>query len=133
MSSPAAASTPALGRIGQIAVNVKDLDRAVGFYRDTLGVPFTFQVPGMAFFQCGDLSLMLGLPSDPEYDHPSSIVYFAVDDIRSAHAQLTRRGVAFRDHPHAVHRAAGAELWLTFFRDTEDNTLALMSWVRVTV
>ena len=80
----AAVSTPLVRRIGQIHVNAHDLDRAVAFYRDGLGLPFLFQVPGMAFFRCGELTLMLGLPVEPEFDHLSSILYFDVADIEEA-------------------------------------------------
>jgi len=117
-----------LGRIGQIAVNAHDLERATAFYRDRLGLPFLFQVPGMAFFRCGDLTLMLGLPSEPEFDHPASILYFDVPDIDAAHRALVERGVSFRSKPHLVHREAEREMRLAFFVDTEGNTLALMSW-----
>jgi predicted enzyme related to lactoylglutathione lyase len=117
-----------LGRIGQIAVNAHDLDRATAFYRDHLGLALLFQVPGMAFFRCGDLTLMLGLPSEPEFDHPASILYFDVADIDAAHRALAERGVTFRSKPHVVHREAEREMRLAFFTDTEGNTLALMSW-----
>jgi methylmalonyl-CoA/ethylmalonyl-CoA epimerase len=123
-------TSPGLIRIGQIAVNARDLDRATAFYRDRLGLPFLFQVPGMAFFRCGDLTLMLGLPSEPEFDHPASILYFDVADIEAAHRVLVERGVSFRSKPHLVHREAEREMRLAFFLDTEGNTLALMSWTR---
>ena len=118
-----------LGRIGQIAVNVHDLPRAVGFYRDTLGMRFLFEVPRMAFFDCAGVRLMLGLSSEPAYDHPGSILYYRVDDIKAAHAALRERGVTFTEPPHLVARLPDHELWLAFFRDTEDNVLALMSEV----
>jgi methylmalonyl-CoA/ethylmalonyl-CoA epimerase len=127
----AAVSTPLVRRIGQIHVNAHDLDRAVAFYRDGLGLPFLFQVPGMAFFRCGELTLMLGLPVEPEFDHPSSILYFDVADIEEAHRVMAGRGVAFRTAPHAVHREPERELWLADFRDSEGNTMALMSWKSV--
>ncbi len=120
----------ALSQIGQIAVNVRDLERAVAFYRDALGTRLLFQVPKMAFFDAGGVRLMLGLPEGPEFDHPSSVIYFKVDDIRSAHATLTERQVAFVDQPHLVAKLPDHELWMAFFRDTEGNTLALMSEVR---
>jgi len=120
----------ALSQIGQIAVNVRDLDRAVTFYRDALGMRLLFQVPKMAFFHAGGVRLMLGLPESPEFDHPSSVLYFKVDDIRSAHATLSERQVAFLDQPHLVAKLPDHELWMTFFKDTEGNTLALMSEVR---
>jgi catechol 2,3-dioxygenase-like lactoylglutathione lyase family enzyme len=121
-------TSPGLGRIAQIAVNARDLDRASAFYRDRLGLPLLFQVPGMAFFRCGDLTLMLGLPSEPEFDHPASILYFDVADIDAVHRVLAERGVAFRSKPHVAHRAGERTMRLAFFDDSEGNTLALMSW-----
>jgi methylmalonyl-CoA/ethylmalonyl-CoA epimerase len=115
-----------LNGIGQIAINVHDLDRAVAFYRGALRLPLAFQVPGMAFFHCGGVRLMLGVPEKPEFDHPSSIVYFTVDDAEAAHVALSARGVTFLAPPHVIHRSAMMELWMAFFRDTEGNTLALM-------
>ena len=116
-----------LSSIGQIFVRARDLDRAVRFYRDTLGMPFLFQAPPqMAFFQCGPTTLMLGIPSAPEVDHPASLVYYLVPDIASAHTTLRDRGVTFISEPHLVHRAADYELWLADFRDSEGNVLALM-------
>lgn len=121
-----------LRRIGQIAVNVHDLDRATAFYRDVLGMRFLFQAPpGMAFLQCGDVRVLLGTPERPELDHPSSIIYFAVEDIAAAHELLRKRGVQFVAEPRAVHGAEGKELWLAFFKDIEENLLALMSEVAV--
>jgi methylmalonyl-CoA/ethylmalonyl-CoA epimerase len=125
------ASSPLVRKVGQIHVNAHDLDRAVAFYRDRVGLPLLFQVPAMAFFQCGELTLMLGLPVEPEFDHPSSILYFDVADIEEAHRVMTGRGVGFRTAPHAVHREPARELWLADFRDSEGNTMALMSWKSV--
>jgi len=116
-----------LSAIGQIFVRAKDLDRAVRFYRDTLGMPFLFQAPPqMAFFQCGTTTLLLGVPEAPELDHPASTIYYLVPDIAAAHATLRERAVQFITEPHLVHRAADYELWLAEFRDSEGNVLALM-------
>jgi methylmalonyl-CoA/ethylmalonyl-CoA epimerase len=120
----------ALTRIGQIAIIVKDLERAVAFYRDRLGMRFLFQVPRMAFFDCGGVRLLLGPPDRPEFDHPASILYYQVDDIEAAHAALVADGVAFEEPPHLVARLADHDLWIGFLRDSEGNPLALMSEVR---
>jgi methylmalonyl-CoA/ethylmalonyl-CoA epimerase len=118
-------------RIGQIAIVVQDLDRAVAFYRDTLGMRFLFQAPPkLAFFDCGGVRLMLDVPEEEEFKHSASILYYKVDDIRATWAALRDRGVEFRDEPHTIARMPDHELWMTFFRDTEGNTLALMSEVR---
>jgi methylmalonyl-CoA/ethylmalonyl-CoA epimerase len=113
--------------IGQIAVNVGDVERAVAFYRDALGLPFLFQVPGLAFFDCGGVRLMLSRPETPEFDHASSVLYFRVADIEAAHGALAGRGVAFRDAPHKIADMPDHELWMTFFDDTEGNLHALMA------
>lgn len=118
-----------LSQIGQIAVNVHDLERAVAFYRDTLGMKLLFQVPKMGFFQCGGVRLMLGLPEAPEFDHPSSVLYFKVDDIERAHTTLSERGVKFEGKPHKIASLESHDLWMAFFRDSEKNLLALMSEV----
>jgi methylmalonyl-CoA/ethylmalonyl-CoA epimerase len=125
-----ATTTPfGLSAIGQIFVRARDLDRAIRFYRDTLGMPFLFQAPPqMAFFQCGGTSVMLGVvPDQPELDHASSVIYYLVPDIAVAHTTLQGRGVEFITTPHLVHRAADHDLWLAEFRDSEGNILALMS------
>ncbi len=117
-------------RIGQIAINVHDLERAITFYRDVLGMNFLFQAPpNMAFFICGDVRLLLGLPDKPEFDHPASIIYYRVDDIHATCSALSAKGVTFEHEPALVHKAENHDLWIAFFRDTEDNLLALMSEV----
>ena len=117
-----------LSSIGQIFIRAVNLDRAIRFYRDILGMPFLFQAPPqMAFFKCGEISVMLGVPENPELDHPASIIYYLVPDIAAAHSTLRDRGVEFATEPHLVHRAPDHELWLAEFRDSEGNVLALMS------
>ena len=121
-----------LSRIHQISMRAHDIDRAVRFYRDALRLPFLFAAPPhMAFFDCGGVRLMLSLP-EPAFDHPGSILYFAVDDIAEMHQALRARGVSFRTDPHKIATLADREVWLADFEDTEGNTLALMSEPRLT-
>jgi catechol 2,3-dioxygenase-like lactoylglutathione lyase family enzyme len=119
----------ALGPLGQIAMPVRDPARGLAFYRDILRLPFLFEAPPLSFFDCGGVRLMLSVPSAPEYDHPGSILYFEVPDIAAAHAELSGRGVRFKDTPHLLARLPDHELWMTFFEDSEGNTLALMAEV----
>ncbi len=125
------ATSPMLKSILQLAINVKDPERAVAFYRDKLGLRLLFQAPpALAFFDCGGVRLMLDRPAAPEFDHPSSVLYFLVDDIEAAHRELAGRGVAFRDAPHKIADLPDHELWMTFFHDSEGNTHALMAEIR---
>lgn len=121
-----------LSRIGQISMNARDFDRAVRFYRDTLGLTFLFTAPPhLAFFDCDGVRLLLDKPEDKEFDHPGSILYFAVDDINAVHQTLVSRGVTFRKEPHLIARLPDREVWMAFFNDTEGNTLALMAEPRI--
>ncbi|MBN2501325.1 MAG: VOC family protein [Anaerolineales bacterium] len=118
-----------LNTIGQIAVPVKDLERATAFYRDTLGMQFLFQVPNMAFFDCGGVRLLLGLPESPEEAHPASIIYYKVADIQAHFEAYKARGMIFVAEPHLVAEMQDHDLWMAFCEDSEANTLALMSEV----
>ena len=113
--------------LGQVAVTVHDLDRAVAFYRDALGLGLLFTVPPkLAFFACGGVRLMLSLPETPEFDHPSSILYFTVADITAAAAALAARGVPMEAPPALVAKMPDHELWMAFMHDPDGNLLALM-------
>jgi catechol 2,3-dioxygenase-like lactoylglutathione lyase family enzyme len=117
----------ALESIGQVSIIVKDVDRAKAFYRDTLGMNFLFEFPGMAFFDCGGVRLYLARADKPGLG--TSILYYRVADIQASASALGARGVAFLQRPAKVHEDARHELWLGFFNDSEENTVALMSEV----
>ena len=117
-----------LSTIGQIAVQVQDLDRAVAFYRQRLRLPFLFQAPpGLAFFDAGGVRLMLSRPEGE--GGGTSVLYFRVDDIQGATTALKGRGVTFTDEPHIIAKMNTYDLWMAFFRDSEGNMHALMSEV----
>jgi methylmalonyl-CoA/ethylmalonyl-CoA epimerase len=131
MTASAARETgTGLGRIGQIAMGVRDLDAAVAFYRDALGLPLLFTAPpGLAFFDCAGVRLMLARPEDGTAPTGNSTLYFTVPDIHAAHASLTARGVSFVGAPHLIARLPDREVWMVFLKDPEENLLGLMSEV----
>ena len=121
-----------LGRIGQIAMTVRDLRGAVTFYRDVLGLPLLFEAPpGLAFFDCAGQRLMLAEPEAGEAPRGSSVLYFSVPDLRASYEMLRARGVRFVDEPHLIARLADREVWMVFLRDPEENLLALMAEVPI--
>ena len=136
MEIPTEGPTPAnptkdsdITKIGQIAINVYDVGRATAFYRDILGLRLLFTAGHLAFFDCGGVRLMLTPPEKPQFDHPSSILYFSVPDIAAAHSQMVQGGVHFEDEPHLIAKMPDHDLWMTHFHDSEKNLLALMSEV----
>ena len=116
-----------LNQIGQIAVPVTDIERAIVFYRDTLGMRFLFKAPpGLGFFDCGGVRLMLDEPAKDNAGN-SSVIYYKVDNLMQTFETLSERGVIFESKPHMIAKMPDHELWMAFFRDK--NLLALMSEV----
>lgn len=114
----------------QVAQHVDDLDRAVGFYRDVLGLRLItrFDPPGLAFFDLGGPRLLL------EAAAPSALLYLRVADVIEATDRLRAAGVAIEGEPHLIHAdrdglfgTAGEEEWMAFFRDSENNLVGLSS------
>jgi methylmalonyl-CoA/ethylmalonyl-CoA epimerase len=119
-----------LSQIGQVAIIVQDIDRATRFYREILGMKYLFSAGSLSFFDCAGVRLMLTIPESKETQQASSILYFNVEDINSAHRSLAARNVRFEGKPHMIARMPDHELWMAFFRDSENNLLALMTEVR---
>ncbi|MCW5548245.1 MAG: VOC family protein [Opitutaceae bacterium] len=118
---------PPLGRLGQISHAVKNVERAVTFFRDEIGLPLLFRAPpGLAFFACGDVRLMVTQPEGPSHAGANSTLYFKVDDIVATRTAMQARGVQFDDEPHLIAKLPDHELWMTFFRDPDGSLLALM-------
>jgi predicted enzyme related to lactoylglutathione lyase len=118
----------ALGPVGQIHISVTDVDASVAFYRDVLGIPMLFRVPGqpMAFFASGDVRLYLGVPENPEFTS-KCVLYFTVEDIDAEYARLSgKHGLEFGGPPHVVHRDGATELRMAFCRDPDGHQIGLM-------
>jgi len=114
-------------QISQIAINAKDLNRAIEFYRDKLGLKHLFSAGTMAFFDCGGVRLMLAKPEKPEFDHPGSIIYFKVKRTSEAYEAMAARDIQFEAKPALIARMPTHNLWMAFFRDSENNILAITS------
>ena len=102
-----------LAQLGQVALRIHDVDSAIEFYRDALGMKFLFSTGTMAFFDCGGVRLMLSMPERPEFDRRGSILYFKVDDLKAARSTMIDRGGEFVDEPHLIARMPDHELWMS--------------------
>jgi methylmalonyl-CoA/ethylmalonyl-CoA epimerase len=118
-----------LSTIGQIAITVTDVPRAIAFYKDTLGIKLLFQMPTMGFFDCGGVRLMISAGEKPGESY-ASVIYFKVPNIQEAWSELITRGITVEREPHMIAKMPDHELWMAFFRDPDRNLLALMSEVR---
>jgi methylmalonyl-CoA/ethylmalonyl-CoA epimerase len=114
-------------RLAQVAISVRDVERAKTFYRDVLGLPHLFDAPpGLSFLQCGDTRLMLSQPEGPE-TAGNSILYYGVEDVEAAYDELSGKGVAFEEPPRKIAELDGKAIHLAVCRDSEGNLLGLIS------
>ena len=113
----------------QVALSTADLGRATAFYRDTLGLPFLFEVSGMAFFQVGAVRLMVG-DAGPDYKPAAGgVLYFNAPDLPDLAKALEARGVVFLHPAQTLQQTPEGDLMLRPFRDPDGNALALMGLV----
>ena len=112
--------------LAQVALTVRDVERAKTFYGGALGLPHLFDAPpGLAFFQCGATRLMLSQPEGPE-TVGNSILYYGVEDVDAAHSALVARGIEFEEGPKVIAKVEEKEIRLAICRDSEGNLIGLI-------
>ncbi|HWI88413.1 MAG TPA: VOC family protein [Sphingomicrobium sp.] len=81
---------------------VADMDRAVAFYRDKLGLPLGFQSPFWSEFETGETKLALHPASD---ENPAGTVQlgFGVDSLSDFYAHRDQLGIEFTQPPTEMH------------------------------
>ena len=113
--------------LGQVALTVSDVERSTAFYRDLVGLRFLFAAgPSLAFLDLGGVRLMLSKPEGEFVPGGGTVLYIKVPDISTAYDAMRGRGVEFLDEPHLIAPMPDHDLWMTFFRDPDGHTLALM-------
>jgi predicted enzyme related to lactoylglutathione lyase len=118
---------PALEGIGQIRISVRDVERAVAFYRDVLGLTFLFDVPEqqMAFFDCGGVRLYLARESTPG-ETATAAIYYTVTGLDAVVEELAGRGATITHPPAVIYRLETVEGRMAFLEDSERNSIGLM-------
>jgi methylmalonyl-CoA/ethylmalonyl-CoA epimerase len=103
----------------QVAQHADDLERARAFYQRLLNAEPAgfFDPPGLLFFRAGAVRLLL------EQAATSALIYLKVDDVRRT---IEAPHVIFR-HTDDSLGPAGMEEWMAFVKDSEGNTVGLVS------
>jgi methylmalonyl-CoA/ethylmalonyl-CoA epimerase len=110
----------------QVAITVKEIDRATAFYRDALGLPLLMTAPSMAFFNCGGVRLYISSGEGPEHSGPNSFVYFRTPDIDAFLADAKSKTVTIHQEPQIIAHMPDHDLWLMWIKDSEGNLLGVM-------
>lgn len=117
-------------RLIQVAQRAENLERAAEFYSALLGTrpQAVFDPPGLLFFDLDGVRLLL------EKGAPPSLIYLAVPDVRRRMQELEAGGVEVVAAPQVIFRhedsklgPAGTDEWMGFIRDSEGNTVGLVS------
>ncbi len=120
-------TAPRLSAIRQIAVTVGNVDAALAFYRDILGLTFLFSAgPDLAFLDADGVRIMLTTPQGHGAVGANSILYFRVTDIATTHSALVAGGARNERAPQLAARMPDHELWIGFLRDPDDNLVGLL-------
>ena len=116
----------------QVSLTVNDLDEAIGFYRDILGLPVKArfdQGVKLAFIDIGTTRLML---EEGDGEVSGSVIYLYVDDIDAAVSEVSAKGVEVVGEPHAIHHdadgifgTAGESEYMAFLKDPSGTVIAL--------
>ncbi len=118
---------PKLSQISQIAVTVSDVETALGFYRDMLGLTFLFSSgPDLAFLDASGIRIMLSTPQGSGAVGANSTLYFKVFDIEVTHAAIVSRGAKNERAPQFASKMPDHDLWIGFLRDPDGNLVGLM-------
>jgi len=113
--------------IGQLAITVENVETALGFYRDILGLQFLFAPnENLAFLQCGATRIMLSTPQGAGEVGKNSILYFKVTDIENFYQELVENGATEERKPQLAAKMPDHELWIGFLKDPDGNLVALM-------
>ena len=121
--------TPSI-TLRQVAVTVSDVDTALGFYRDVLGLTFLFRAgPGLAFLDAAGVRVMLSTPQGAGEPGRNSVLYFGVRDIVATFEACVTRGATAERAPALAAQMPDYALWIGFLRDPDGNLVGLMEEV----
>jgi catechol 2,3-dioxygenase-like lactoylglutathione lyase family enzyme len=120
--------------LSSVILRVTDIDRALAFWRDRVGLPVHAAGGPFAVLGAGPVAIVLNRVDRAGPDPADGLlalteVVLEVPDVRTAHAEMAARGVPFRTAPRAVTRQGERELWACDFRDPDGHLASITGWV----
>ena len=117
-------------RFEQVAITVTDLESALQFYQNQLGLRLMFRANDMLFFDVGGVRLMVALDKHRETpERPTSIAYFHVDDFAVALKRLATSDATLVGPLETVQTSGDGSLQLQLFEDDDGNMFSIIGFV----
>ncbi len=110
-------------RLSYVNVTVSDVDRAVAFFRDTVGLPLNFADADFGYASFASAGASFAVVQAPEGEEVGrhTGIGFTVEDLDTAHASLVEKGVVFTRPP--TREPWGG--YMAIFADPDGNTYYL--------
>jgi len=109
-------------KVNWLEIKVTDLKKAIGFYRDVLGLKIKNEWSNYVIFDLGrttTFAIMLGGKKGPKEGAPN--IYLAVKDVDEEYERLKAKGVSFVEAPKKQYWGGYAAL----FSDPDENLFYL--------
>lgn len=119
-------------KVSNVILRTNDLDRSVGFWSDTVGLPLLGRFEAFAFLDAGSIQLALNQVDDLIEDHSMTEVVLEVDDINNSFSDMAGRGVPFEIEPRVVTSDGIRNLLSAHFHDPDGHAASLTGWVPIT-
>lgn len=116
-------------RISQVILRVGDLERAVSFWSDTVGLDLVMKTENFAFLDGGGTQLALNQVEGVPADDSLTEIVLEFDDVRGAFDQLSEQGVPFEVELRPVTSDGSRELLASHFRDQDGHLASVVGWV----
>ncbi|HEX5696918.1 MAG TPA: VOC family protein [Acidimicrobiia bacterium] len=116
-------------RLSNVILRVSDMESAVAFWRDRVGLHLVWAGDEFAFFAVGDSQLVLNQPEHYERQESDTEVVLEVDDMAAAFTEMREKGVPFEVDPRPVTSDGSRQLLATHFRDPDGHLASITGWV----
>jgi catechol 2,3-dioxygenase-like lactoylglutathione lyase family enzyme len=116
-------------KVSTVILRTSDLDRAVSFWSEQVGLALLGRHEAFAFLDGGSVQLALNQVDSRIEDQSMTEVVLEADDIYSAHREMSDRGVPFEIEPRVVTTDGVRTLMAAHFHDPEGHAGSLTGWV----
>ncbi|MEX2652882.1 MAG: VOC family protein [Acidimicrobiia bacterium] len=119
-------------KVSTVILRTSDLDRAVGFWSDQVGLALLGRHEAFAFLDGGSVQVALNQVDREIEDLSMTEVVLEVEDVFASHREMSERGVPFEIEPRVVNTDGVRTLLAAHFYDPDGHAGSITGWVEGT-